>query len=127
MRFIIHLFIVCIVFFSGCAQTAKNIGSQIDYEVQNVELDLNHNIADGLLSLLAGKLPNPTAKITATLKITNKNNIDLRTSDLNYEIFANEVKIGNGKILKMIEIKAKESQVVQIPVFLDVSKTIKTA
>ena len=36
-------------------------------------------------------------------------------------------KIGNGKILKMIEIKAKESQVVQIPVFLDVSKTIKTA
>lgn len=127
MKFIINLFVICVLFFSGCAQTAKNIGNQIDYEVQNVELDLNHNIADGLLSLLAGKLPNPTAKITATLKITNKNNIDLRTSDLNYEIFANEVKIGSGKISKMIEIKAKESQVIQIPVFLDVSKTIKTA
>lgn len=127
MRLISFYFIVFALFLGGCAQSAKNIVDKIDYEVQNVELDLNHNIADGLLSLLAGKMPNPTAKVVTSLKITNKNDIDLKTSDLYYEIFANDIKIGNGKILKVVEIKAKESQIVQIPVFLDVSKTIKTA
>ena len=127
MKLLGFYLIILTLFFGGCAQTAKDIASQIEYEVQNVELELNHNIPDGLLSLLAGKLPNPTAKITTTLKITNKNSIDIKTSDLNYEIFANDVKIGAGKILKVLEVKAHESQIIQIPVLLDVSKTIKTA
>ena len=127
MKLLSFYLIILTLFFGGCAQTAKDIASQIEYEVQNVELELNHNIPDGLLSLLAGKLPNPTAKITTTLKITNKNSIDIKTSDLNYEIFANDVKIGTGKILKVLEVKAHESQIIQIPVLLDVSKTIKTA
>lgn len=112
--------LVVIFFFLGCSNVKQNVADNITYEIINLEVDIASNFQNALSNLLGGNLDKALeGDLKVHLSIKNKNNMELITKKIKYNVFINNIYMGKGLVSNDIIIPANSKKTLKLPLHIN--------
>ncbi len=117
---------ILLVVLLGCSKIVNNAIDNIQYEVIDIDVELDRDIESVVESFMQADFSNaPQVKVNTKLRITNNNNVSITIDNIHYVAYLIDIPLVDGVVNNTIPIGAKSSTVVNLPLVMSMTDLTK--